>query len=71
MEALSVATIAALTVYDMCKAVDKGMVVGHTYLLEKSEGKVVNLKATCDTIKISHILRKSAMALDFSLLHIV
>lgn len=39
MEALTAASIAALTVYDMCKAVDKGMVIGQTYLLEKTGGK--------------------------------
>lgn len=39
MEALTAATITALTVYDMCKAVDKGMIIGQTYLLEKEGGK--------------------------------
>lgn len=39
MEALTAATTAALTVYDMCKALDKGMVIGPTYLLHKSGGK--------------------------------
>ncbi|MFZ5834480.1 MAG: cyclic pyranopterin monophosphate synthase MoaC [Pseudomonadota bacterium] len=39
MEALTAASIAALTVYDMCKAVDKGMVIGPTYLKHKSGGK--------------------------------
>lgn len=39
MEALTAASVTALTVYDMCKAVDKGMVVGPTYLLSKSGGK--------------------------------
>ena len=39
MEALTAAVTAALTVYDMCKALDKGMVIGHTYLLHKSGGK--------------------------------
>lgn len=39
MEALTAATIAALTLYDMCKAVDKGMVITQTKLLEKSGGK--------------------------------
>jgi cyclic pyranopterin monophosphate synthase len=39
MEALSAATVCALTVYDMCKAVDKGMVIGPTYLVEKTGGK--------------------------------
>ncbi|WP_243292898.1 cyclic pyranopterin monophosphate synthase MoaC [Bacillus sp. FJAT-47783] len=39
MEALTAASVCALTVYDMCKAVDKGLVIGSTYLLEKTGGK--------------------------------
>jgi cyclic pyranopterin phosphate synthase len=39
MEALTAASVAALTVYDMCKAVDKGMVVSDIRLLEKTGGK--------------------------------
>lgn len=39
MEALTAASVAALTIYDMCKAVDKGMVITETKLLEKSGGK--------------------------------
>ncbi|WP_453992198.1 cyclic pyranopterin monophosphate synthase MoaC [Bacillus nitroreducens] len=39
MEALTAASVCALTVYDMCKAVDKGMVIGPTYLAEKTGGK--------------------------------
>jgi cyclic pyranopterin monophosphate synthase len=39
MEALTAASVCALTVYDMCKALDKGMVIGPTYLVEKSGGK--------------------------------
>lgn len=39
MEALTAASATALTVYDMCKAVDKGMVIGKTFLLEKTGGK--------------------------------
>jgi cyclic pyranopterin monophosphate synthase len=39
MEALTAASVCALTVYDMCKAVDKGMVIGSTYLVEKTGGK--------------------------------
>jgi cyclic pyranopterin monophosphate synthase len=37
MEALTAAAVAALTVYDMAKAVDKGMVVGEIRLVEKSK----------------------------------
>ena len=39
MEALTAASVAALTVYDMCKAVDRGMVVSDLRLLHKSGGR--------------------------------
>jgi cyclic pyranopterin monophosphate synthase len=39
MEALTAASVAALTVYDMCKAVDRGMVIEQIRLEEKSGGK--------------------------------
>jgi len=39
MEALTAASVAALTVYDMCKAVDRGMVVSDVRLVHKSGGK--------------------------------
>ena len=39
MEALTAVTVAGLTVYDMCKAVDRGMQLGMTRLLEKSGGR--------------------------------
>ena len=39
MEALTAVTVAALTVYDMCKAVDRGMVIGNVRLLRKEGGK--------------------------------
>jgi cyclic pyranopterin phosphate synthase len=42
MEALMAATAAALTLYDMCKAVDKGMVIEQVQLLEKKGGKSGN-----------------------------
>jgi cyclic pyranopterin monophosphate synthase len=38
MEALTAVSVAALTVYDMCKAVDKGMVIGEIRLREKTKG---------------------------------
>ncbi|MGH2934390.1 MAG: cyclic pyranopterin monophosphate synthase MoaC [Gaiellaceae bacterium] len=37
MEALTAASVAALTVYDMAKAIDKGMVIGEVRLLEKTK----------------------------------
>ena len=39
MEALTAASVAALTVYDMCKAKDRGMVISDLKLLTKSGGK--------------------------------
>jgi len=39
MEALTAASVAALTIYDMCKAVDRGMVIEAVRLLEKVGGK--------------------------------
>ncbi|WP_375197484.1 cyclic pyranopterin monophosphate synthase MoaC [Sphingobium sp.] len=39
MEALTAATVALLTVYDMAKALDKGMVIGEVRLLSKTGGK--------------------------------
>ncbi|MBO8165203.1 MAG: cyclic pyranopterin monophosphate synthase MoaC [Brevibacillus sp.] len=39
MEALTAASAAVLTVYDMCKAMDKEMVLGPTYLVSKTGGK--------------------------------
>lgn len=42
MEALTAVSVALLTVYDMCKAVDKGMVIGDIILLEKTKKEVKN-----------------------------
>jgi cyclic pyranopterin phosphate synthase len=39
MEALAAAAVAALTIYDMCKAVDRGMSITDLFLLEKSGGR--------------------------------
>lgn len=39
MEAMTATSVAALTVYDMCKAVDKEMIVGEIKLIYKSGGK--------------------------------
>lgn len=39
MEALTAVSVAALTIYDMCKAVDKDMVISEIMLLEKYGGK--------------------------------
>jgi cyclic pyranopterin phosphate synthase len=39
MEALTAVQVALLTVYDMCKAVDRGMTIGKVRLMEKSGGR--------------------------------
>ena len=39
MEALTAVSVAALAFYDMCKAVDKGMVIDRVHLVEKTGGK--------------------------------
>lgn len=39
MEALTAVSVAALTIYDMCKAVDRGMIISEVMLLKKSGGK--------------------------------
>lgn len=45
MEALTAASVAALTVYDMCKAVNKGIVIKEVRLLEKTGGKSKDYRA--------------------------
>lgn len=45
MEAITAASVALLTIYDMGKALDKGMVIQNIRLLEKSGGKSGNWKA--------------------------
>lgn len=39
MEALSAVSVGLLTIYDMCKAVDRGMTINNVHLLEKHGGK--------------------------------
>jgi cyclic pyranopterin phosphate synthase len=39
MEALVAASVTALTIYDMCKSVDRAMVINDVHLLKKSGGK--------------------------------
>ena len=45
MEALTAVTVAALTVYDMCKAVDRAMTIGEVRLTHKSGGKSGTFRA--------------------------
>lgn len=49
MEALTAATVAALTVYDMTKALDKSIEIQDIYLLEKSGGKAPYKRKTPNT----------------------
>ena len=46
MEALTAASVAALTIYDMCKAVQKDIVIEQVRLLQKSGGKSGDFKAS-------------------------
>ena len=46
MEAMIAASIAALTIYDMCKAVDRSMVISNIHLTHKSGGKSGAFNAT-------------------------
>ncbi len=46
MEALTAVSVAALTVYDMCKAVDRGMRIGEIRLTHKSGGKSGTFEAS-------------------------
>ena len=46
MEALTAVSVAALTIYDMCKAVDRGMRIGDVRLLSKSGGRSGDYKAS-------------------------
>lgn len=39
MEALTAASVCALTIYDMCKAIDRGMIISDLKLMEKDGGK--------------------------------
>jgi cyclic pyranopterin phosphate synthase len=44
MEALTSVSVAALTIYDMCKAVDRGMKIENIRLVSKSGGKSGDIK---------------------------
>ena len=45
MEAMTAISVALLTIYDMCKAVDRGMILSEIRLLEKQGGKSGHWKA--------------------------
>ena len=48
MEALTAATVACLTIYDMCKSVDRSMVIGDIALWEKTGGRSGNFRRQHD-----------------------
>jgi cyclic pyranopterin phosphate synthase len=48
MEALTAVQVALLTIYDMCKAVDRGMTINDVKLMEKHGGKSGSFVAGCD-----------------------
>jgi cyclic pyranopterin phosphate synthase len=50
MEALSAVSVALLTIYDMCKAVDRGMVISGVRLMEKIGGKSGRFVAPADKV---------------------
>ncbi|MBB1489051.1 cyclic pyranopterin monophosphate synthase MoaC [Oceanospirillum sediminis] len=63
MEALTAASVAALTLYDMCKAVDKHMVISGTKVLEKKGGKSGHWLMDSDsTDQMMEISKKPAIA---------
>ena len=51
MEALTAASVAALTIYDMCKAVQKDMVISNVKLLDKTGGKSGHFSADSESVK--------------------
>jgi cyclic pyranopterin phosphate synthase len=50
MEALTAVTVAGLTIYDMCKAIDREMVITDTRLVEKSGGRSGHFLRTDKTV---------------------
>ncbi len=54
MEALTAASVAALTLYDMCKAVDRAMVIERIQLLEKLGGKSGHYQIDNPSSRLSH-----------------
>lgn len=53
MEALTACSVAALTIYDMCKSADKGMEIGEVALWEKTGGKSGPYRRTADQTRTS------------------
>jgi cyclic pyranopterin phosphate synthase len=61
MEALTAVSVAALTLYDMCKAIDKAMTITDICLLKKSGGKSGSF-----TRENTHLMKKPARRIDGS-----
>lgn len=55
MEAITAVSVAALTVYDMCKAIDRWMEISSVQLLEKSGGKSGHLRRETDERLLPHV----------------
>lgn len=60
MEALTAASVAALTVYDMCKAVDRGMTISDIRLVHKSGGKSGTWNASAGNARARNASTKNA-----------
>ena len=64
MEALTAATVACLTIYDMCKSVDRSMTIGDVTLWEKTGGRSGTFRRQGDhgdvTTTERHLLRASS-----------
>lgn len=54
MEALTACSVAALTIYDMCKSKDKGMVIGDVALWEKTGGRSGTYRRSSDEDDVTH-----------------
>ena len=66
MEAMTACSVAALTVYDMCKSVDRGMVIGELTLWEKTGGRSGTYRRTdgVPALTSSSTLANSSTSLD-------
>lgn len=60
MEALTAAAVAALTIYDMCKVADKGIVIESVRLLEKTGGKSGKWKPGREKGRVSRVNRQTS-----------
>ena len=57
MEALTAAAVAALTIYDMCKAMDKSIAIREIVLVRKSGGKSGEYLRSVSSRRVPHLLR--------------